>query len=65
MIAGERYYSHNSGRIYRYKGGCRGRHSLVIVKTSPSEPAYMRGRCLEYRGPCPLSLVPATDEHWK
>jgi len=64
MTANKLYYSYNSGRIYRYNGGFLGLHSLEIIKTSPSEPESMRGRCLEYRGHCPLMLIPATEEHW-
>jgi len=65
MIVGELYYSLNSGRIYRYDEEVKGQHSLVIIKPGPNEPEYMKGRCLEYRGLCPLMLIPATKDHWK
>lgn len=64
MTANKLYYSLNSGRIYRYNGDFLGQHSLEIVKTSPGEPEYMKGRRLEYRGHHPLMLIPATEEHW-
>ena len=61
MIVDELYHSFNSGRIYRYNGEFLGQHSLEIVKTNRNEPESMRGRRLEYRGPCPLCLTLATE----